>query len=120
MAKNAWQAQQEYWESFGLPAYDENTVPDDAVLPYITYEARLGELDGDMQVSASLWYAGRSWADISDKATLIQKTGNKQIKIDGGYMKVRIPADNFAQRMDEPSSNLIRRIVLRVSIEFII
>ena len=26
-----------FWSQFGLPAYDENSVPDDAQMPYITY-----------------------------------------------------------------------------------
>ena len=32
------QAYRAFWASFGLNAYDENTVPEDAELPYITYE----------------------------------------------------------------------------------
>lgn len=34
---NKAQAIQAFWESFGVPAYEESTVPDDAVMPYITY-----------------------------------------------------------------------------------
>ena len=32
------QALHSFWSGFGLTAYDENTVPDGAQLPYITYE----------------------------------------------------------------------------------
>ena len=28
----------QFWNSFGLTAYEENTVPDDAAFPYITYQ----------------------------------------------------------------------------------
>lgn len=114
-----WQAQQAYWSSFGLTAYDETTVPTDAVEPYITYEAVSGSLDGQMSVSASLWYRGNRWDQISQKAEQIQRQGNKEIKIDGGYMKVRVPASNFAQRMDEPNDKTVRRMLLSVEIEFI-
>lgn len=113
-----WQAQQEYWESFGLDAYDVNTVPDDAQMPYITYEAVIGSLDGVIPATASVWYRSHSWASISQKQTEMSKTMDRQIKIDGGYMKVR-KSDNEAQRMSDPESALIRRIVLNVEIEFL-
>ena len=34
-----------FWSSFGLTAYDENSVPDDAVLPYITYSVSYDSFD---------------------------------------------------------------------------
>ena len=114
-----WQAQQNYWESFGLTAYDANTVPDDAQMPYITYEAVSGSLDGMIPAFASLWYRSNSWSAISQKQTEMSKTMDRQIKIDGGYMKVRRPSANEAQRMDEPSDPLVRRILLNVEIEFL-
>lgn len=113
-----WQAQQSYWESFGLDAYDVNTVPDDAQMPYITYEAAGGSLNGVISVTASLWYRSNSWVAISQKQTEMSKTMDRQIKIDGGYMKVR-KSEIEAQRMDEPGDRLVRRIVLNVEIEFL-
>ena len=109
-----WQAQDTFWNSFSWNAYDENTVPSDANLPYITYEAVTGSIGGTMSVSVSLWDRSNSWAVISKKADDIEKGINRQIKIDGGYMKVRKPASGFARRMDEPSDSTIRRIVLSV------
>ena len=124
-----WQAQQAFWESFGLRAYDENTVPDTYIdehgneqkneMPYITYQAVIGSLDGVMVVSASLWYRGNSWAAISQKATEMETSVNQQIKIDGGYLKIRKPISNFAQRMDEPNDRLVRRMRLQVEMEFL-
>lgn len=114
-----WQGQQAYWSSFGLATYDENTVPESATMPYLTYEAVSGSLDGVMSVSASLWYRGNSWEAISQKATEMEKTVNQNIKIDGGYLKVRKPESNFAQRMNEPNDRLVRRIVLSVEMEFL-
>lgn len=39
------QAIHSFWNSFGLKAYDENTVPDNAKLPYITYEVAVSSFD---------------------------------------------------------------------------
>ena len=32
------QALNTFWNSFGIPAYDEYTVPDGTSIPYITYD----------------------------------------------------------------------------------
>lgn len=121
---NKWQAQQTFWSSFGIPAYDENTVPDGATMPYITYEAVSGNLGAQTTISASLWYRSNSWAEISQKADQIAQqialAEKPAIKIDNGFMKVRLPNGMpFAQRMDEPSDRQVRRIVLTVEIEFL-
>ena len=68
------QALYNFWNSFGLTAYEENTVPTgDAKpkLPYITYTALTGVFDNDVQISASLWYSGYSWAEADRKAAEI-------------------------------------------------
>lgn len=121
---NKWQAQQTFWSSFGIPAYDENTVPDGATMPYITYEAVSGNLGAQTTISASLWYRSNSWAEISQKADQIAQqialAEKPAIKIDNGFMKVRLPDGMpFAQRMDEPNDKQVRRIVLTVEIEFL-
>lgn len=113
-----WQAQDALWNSFGWSAYDETVVPDDAVLPYITYEAVSGSIGGTMSVSASLWDRSHRWDVISKKANDIEKDINQEIKIDGGYLKVRKPESNFATRREDPDE-LIRHIVLTVEMEFI-
>lgn len=119
-----WQAQQAFWSSFGLPAYDELTVPDDAVMPYITYEAVSGNFDAKTIVSASLWYRSNSWAEISQKADAIAQAIAGDIRpaipIDNGYMMVRLPNGQMhSSRMDEPSDRTVRRIRFTVEMEFL-
>lgn len=118
-----WQAQQKLWESFDLPAYDELTVPDDAKMPYITYEAVAGGLGAATQAAVNLWYRSNRWDAISQKAQQIATAIDNMpstIKIDGGRMKVRLP-DGVAwgDRMDEPSDSGVRRIRIAVEIEFL-
>lgn len=119
-----WQAQQTFWSSFGIPAYDENTISAGATMPYITYEAVGGDLGAQTTISASLWYRSNSWAEISQKADQIAQqialAEKPAIKINNGFMKVRLPNGMpFAQRMDEPNDKQVRRIVLTVEIEFL-
>ena len=129
--KDKWQAQDDFWNSFGLVAYDENSVPKDAVMPYITYEAIGSVFDGSTQrdirgreIRANIWYRDPNWKTICQKADEIgQKIYDEiapAIKIKNGYIVIRIPETTpFAQRMDEPTDKSVRRIVLTVNIEFL-
>lgn len=114
------QAVQYFWEGFGLPAYDANTVPSDAVMPYITYEVSTGKLDDTLPLTASLWYHSTSWEDVSRKAAQIAEAivdMRKPIKIEGGYLWI-VQGSPFSQRMSDPDDS-IRRIVLNIQAEFI-
>lgn len=112
-----WSAQKMYWSSFGLPAYEENTVPDDAVMPYLTYQAVNGQLGGVPNASANLYYKGTSWTRIMQEVNQMEKAIDRQIFIEGGIMKVRKPLQHFAQPQPETVKN-VRRMLLTVEIEF--
>lgn len=117
------QAIDEFWNSFGLPAYDENTVPtDDSVdYPYITYSVSTDSLGNMVPLSASLWYRSTSWEDITHKAQEIAraiKTQHMPIKIDGGYVWL-VGGTPFSQRMSDPNDDMVRRIYLNVSAEYL-
>ena len=109
-----------FWSSFGLPAYDETSVPDNATLPYITYETATATFDTPIPLSMSLWYYSPTWTDITMKALEIIGTigaGGKRIKYDGGGMWITIPGQNY-ERMSDSASDMIRRIVINVMAEF--
>ena len=119
------QAYQSFWESFELTAYDENTVPDGAMAlnngKYITYEMADSDFDRTIALTASLWYDGYSWAEISQKELEIAhdiSRGGKIIPCDGGAIWIKRGAP-WAQRMSDSSSDKIRRIVLNVEVEFL-
>lgn len=116
------QALHSFWSSFGLPAYDENTVPDDAKMPYITYSVAVGAMDDVQLLSGSLWYRSSSWKEISKKCEEIAKFISDHrpytIKIDGGYAWISY-GSQFARRMGDPSDDLIRRIYLNLDVEFL-
>lgn len=116
---NTWTALHTFWNSFSLTAYDENTVPDDAQMPYITYEAQTSGLGDVLLLSGSLWYKSTSWAQISNKAEAISDIigGGMGIPYDNGRLWVT-KAIQFANRMSEPDDDSVRRIVLRINAEF--
>ena len=116
-----WQGLDSFWQSFGIPAYDENSVPDDATLPYITYEAAIGSFGDVVPLSASVWYYGQSWADVSQKVDEISRKMNgwHLVSLGAGqyiYLK-KNQVGLFAQRMKDPN-DLIKRISISFSAEF--
>lgn len=116
------QAIQEFWESFGLTAYDETTVPDDAPFPYITYQVHTGSIGDLCIVNTSLWYRSYSWKEISEKTEEISEAIAKMyppsIKIDGGRLYIT-KGTPFAQRMGDASDDAIRRMLLSINYEFL-
>ena len=110
-----------FWSGFGLKAYDETSVPDEAVLPYITYEVSVDDFGSPRTQSASLWYRSSSWADITAKEQEIADfitRGGRMIKYDGGAMWLQ-KGRPWAQRMSDSSDDMIRRIVLSVTVEYL-
>ena len=110
----------QFWSGFGLTAYEENTVPTDAVFPYITYQLVTDSFDREIQLSASLWYRSESWTAINAKTEEISQKisrGGKIIPCDGGaiWMKRGQP---FAQNMGDESDDLIKRKYLNITAEF--
>ena len=111
----------QFWNSFGLTAYEENTVPDDAVFPYITYQLVTDSFDREVPVTASLWYRSESWTDINAKTEEISQKisrGGKIISCDGGAIWLK-RGQPFAQNMGDESDDLIKRKYLNVTAEFI-
>lgn len=115
------QAINTFWNSFGIPAYDEYTVPDGTSMPYITYNASFDAVNMDVPMTASVWYRDSSWENISKKVEQISQTigYSYYIKaIDGGYMVVK-RGNVFAQRMNDPDDLDVRRILVSILVEFL-
>lgn len=109
-----------FWSSFGIPAYDELTVPDDAVLPYITYETTTDDFGNMLSLSASVWYRSTSWADITHKADEIGSRlgrGGKMLDFDGGAVWIS-KGTPWQRRMADPDDDTVRRIVLNLNVEY--
>lgn len=115
------QAINNFWNSFDIPAYDENTVPDDALLPYITYDVATDSFEKRVSLSASLWYRDTSWKRITQKANEIERHigehGWQLLKIDNGKVWI-MKGSPFYSRMGDPDDS-IRRIVINIEVEFL-
>ena len=110
----------QFWNSFGLTAYEENTVPHDADFPYITYQLVTDSLKREIPLTASLWYRSENWTTINAKTEEISQKisrGGKIISCDDGAIWLK-RGQPFAQSMGDESDNLIKRKYLNITAEF--
>lgn len=114
------QALDTFWNSFGWEAYDENTVPDEVILPHITYTSATDSIDRNVALSASLWDRSTSWASVTNKKNQINDyigLGGVLVPYNGGAIWIR-RGQPFAQRMSDVDDG-IRRIYLNITAEYI-
>ena len=110
----------QFWNSFGLTAYEENTVPTDADFPYITYQLVTDSFDYEIPLTASIWYRSESWTAINAKTEEVSQKisrGGKIIPCDGGAIWLK-RGQPFAQSMGDESDNLIKRKYLNITAEY--
>ena len=110
----------QFWNGFGLTAYEENTVPTDAAFPYITYQLVTDSFDREIPLTASIWYRSENWTTINAKTEEISHTisrGGKIIPCYGGAIWLK-RGQPFAQSMGDESDDLIKRKYLNVTAEF--
>lgn len=114
-----WQGLHSFWSSFGIPAYDENSVPDNAQMPYITYTAEVSAFEDALLLTASIWYSSDSWASISQKAEQIARAlaPHHLVKLDNDEYLFLTQGSPFAQRMKDPNDT-VKRIYLNLMGEY--
>ena len=114
------QAIQSLWSQFNIPAYDENSVPDDVAYPFIAYSVSTGMLGGVTSLYASIYYRSTSWKDISHKINEIAQvlSPGVTLQLDNGYAYF-YQGEPFAQRMSEPGDDMVKRYYLNIGAEFL-
>ncbi len=121
---NRYAALHSFYASFGLKAYEENTVPTGDYapeFPYLTYNVVTDSFGTEVSLSVSLWYRGTSLKDMNAKADEISaKIGASGIFIpsdDGGIWIRR--GSPFAQNMSDSDDETIKRKYINLIAEYI-
>lgn len=113
-----------FWASFGLPAYDEASVPtgeDAPAFPYITYEVITDSIGSNIALNGSIWYRSTSWVSANAKAQEIAEylgRGGKILPLDDGAVWLR-RGSPFAQSMGDDKDNMIKRKNINITAEFL-
>ena len=94
-----------FFSSFGLRAFVENNIPDNAEPPYITYELREPQAGERSSLTARVWYIDTDFEAITGKVDEIKNAvaDGASLPVDGGAVWLW-PDDNFCQFQppDEP------------------
>ena len=115
------QAYNSFWNGFGLKAYNETSVPDGALMPYITYEVAEDSFNHSIALTASIWYRSASWTESVEKTREIEQNigrGGRLVSYTNGAFWIK-KANPWAQRLADENDDSVRRTVLNVEVEFI-
>lgn len=110
----------EFFNSFGVPAYPSNAVPDDVAFPWITYEAMMSNWYGQQTVypAVNIWYKTESEAVINAKAEEISKAigGGTTIPCDDGLIVVHF--NNLWTPVNYENDSSIKRRYTTLTLDF--
>lgn len=112
----------QFFSSFGMTAYTATSVPDDAVLPYLTYELSISAWEGgEVGLTVNLWFYTESEAVPNAKAQELSQAigmGGKILPCDGGYIWLK-RGSPWCQSLKDETSPTIKRRYLNVTAEYL-
>lgn len=78
----------QFLSGFGIPAIEENSVPDNIQLPYITYSVSQPDWRESASISVSIWYSDTGYKNVFEKADEISKAIGEGLRypVVGGYL----------------------------------
>lgn len=113
----------QFWNGFGIPAYEDGSVPKNENTPYIAYTSVTAGFETVLTLTATIWYRSQSWAGISAKAEEIAEAigdGTMVKTVDNGFLRVfQSPGSPFSQPRDDPSDNMLRGLYIILGAEFL-
>lgn len=106
-----------FWSSFGLNAYVEGYVPDDAEMPYITYSLANPEWRSQGTHYARLWYRSTSYQGILSKAHEIETAIGDGITLPAADGFVALWKENQFVQLEEDEDVTVKCAYLSLIIE---
>ena len=96
-----------FFSGFDLPAYTLESVPDEVILPYITYLLVEPEWDQKADGYCQVWFPKNRLADLLAKADeIVGEIGlMKKITFPGEYLVIRTQTPTIQIRSDEYSQS---------------
>lgn len=120
MTKGA--ALHQFFSSFSIPAYPSTSVPDNAVMPYLTYDYVVGAWEQEeVAITVNLWYYTESEAVPSAKANELSAAigiGGKVIPCEDGYIWLK-RGSPWCQSLSDETDSGVKRRYINVSAEYL-
>lgn len=103
-----------------MPAYEENSIPKTATLPYITYEVVIGELsEFSTAMVAHIWDKTNGLKFLNSKADEIgEALLNTRLSCDEGYIKL-YRGEPFSNNVADSEDNTIKGKYMNITADFI-
>lgn len=113
-----------FFASFGIPAFEENSVPSGDKFPgfpLITYERRTDSFLQEVALTCNVYYRESTWTNCNAMTENISTAigrGGVLLPCDGGaiWLKRGTP---FAQAVDDPADDMIKRNYITLSAEYL-
>lgn len=91
-----------FWSQFGVPAYFIDLVPDDAVLPYITFDVAKAGFGGQIPMTAFNWHrdtlgGNQERTELMDSIAAAIPVRGVMLPVDGGYIILYRNESGFQQ-----------------------
>ena len=115
------QALNDFFSSFGLPAYPTDAVPDDVKYPWITYEYKTGSYGDEVSIAATIWYHTESEATPNAKAKEIGDRiglGGIMLEAEGGAIWLKKDAP-WCQSLTDENDRAAKGRQLLIRAEFL-
>lgn len=114
---------QQFLSGFGMPAYPQAAVPDDAALPYLTYALTVGDWDeGEVNIPVTMWFRTASEAIPNAAVRTVRGAvprGGVTLPCDGGMLWVK-RGSPFAQALKvEGDEDGMKRRYINLVIEYL-
>ena len=113
---------QAFWERFGIPVFEENSVPDGddtPGFPRLTYEFGTDAFsDNSLSLTVSLWYRTTSWVPVNAKTEEISAVigrGGVTFPCDGGNIWIT-RGSPWAQSMGDENDDQIKRKLFNINV----
>jgi len=104
-----------FFSSFGMTAYTDASVPEDAILPYLTYELITSAWDGgEVGLTVNMWFYTESEAIPNAKAEELSCAighGGKILHCDEGLIWLKRGSPWCQSLTDETDKNIKRRYI---------
>ena len=114
---NTAKALHSFFSGFGLPAYAEYSVPDEAQLPYITYQLTESDWRDQSSLYARIWYRSARLTEVNAKADQIRAAVGEcaSIPTDTGALYL-YPGSPYAQYMPMEGDDTLKVVYLNFTL----
>ena len=121
---NKYEALNEFWNSFGVPAYEMYSVPtgkDKPAFPYIVFTADVDNISEPVSLFANVYTRSNTWLGCNAIAERIAERvglGGCCVPIEGGGMWIK-RGNGFMSNLGDDEDDLIKRKYIHIEVEFI-